>query len=76
MAEPHILPLYNNLELRNELALVLLAYMMIAYSGALAQTSDIALAEIIAILITFMILIVNFSVVIQRTLIRVRLHAI
>ena len=57
MTRPHIISLYNWLELSNELALVLLAYIIIAYSDIFGQTTCNLLAEVIA----FLILVINFG---------------
>ena len=73
-ARPHTLELFNRLEVFNESALMLLAYIMIAFSGIVeGQVAGNDLAELLAFAVTVSILIGNFSVLFNRTIWKVKL---
>ena len=67
--KPHTIERFNKLELLNEVLLVILAYVMIAFSGIVeGQSYGNTLAELCAISLTSVIIIANFRIMIQRTI--------
>ena len=66
--------LFNRLEVFNESALMLLAYIMIAFSGIVeGQVTGNYLAELLAFVVTVSIVIGNFAVLFNRTAWKVKL---
>ena len=67
--KPHTIDRFNNLEFLNEVLFVILAYVMIAFSGVVeGQSYGNTLAELCAISLTSVIIIANFRIMIQRTI--------
>ena len=75
MTHPHTLTLFNRLEFFNETALIVLAYIMIAFSGVVnGQSYGNPLAEILAFMVTISIVIGNFYVLSKMTSNKIKLY--
>ena len=73
---PHCGVLFNRLEVFNEASMVMLAYLMIAFSGIVqGQSSGNLLAEVLALLVASAIVISNFMVLLKKTITLMQLKA-
>ena len=71
---PHAMTVFNRLEVFNESALMLLAYVMIAFSGIVeGKATGNSLADLLAFGVTVLILIGNFGVLVSRNIWKVKL---